>query len=78
MTDTYTYIRCQSISPIDKLITCQDAGKEHFSYIIWKTRSLFLLFGTIIISKLEADVLSTKSKFYYVQRILLLALIAFE
>ena len=62
MTNSYTYICRWSISPINKLIICQDAGKERSSYIIWKTaRSLFLLFGTIVVNKLEADILPTES-----------------
>ena len=34
ITDVYTYIRRWPTSPIDKSITCQDAGKERSSYII--------------------------------------------
>ena len=34
MTDAYTYIRHWPTSPIDELITCQDAGEERSPYII--------------------------------------------
>ena len=34
MTNAYTYIRYRSTSPIDQLITCQNAKEERFFYII--------------------------------------------
>ena len=76
MTDAY--IRRRSTSLVDESIICQDAGEECSSYIISKTRSSSLLFGTIVVSKLEADVSPTGSRSYCVQRVVLLALMSVE
>ena len=52
---------------MNESIACQHAGKKRSSYIILKTaRFLFLLFGFIVVSKLEVNVLLTKSQFYCV------------
>ena len=73
------YICCWSTFFIDKLIICQDIGEKRFSLHHLEddlTRSLSLLFGTIIVSKLEADVLSIESQSHYVQRIVPLTLMS--
>ena len=50
-----------------------------FFFILSKdalTKSLFLSFDTIIVNKLDADILLIKNQSYYIQRVMFFALIS--
>ena len=63
---------------INKSIICQDTRKKRFLlYYLEKvlTKSLFLFFVAIVVSKLKADISLIENQFYYVQQVLLFTLI---